>query len=311
MRVLNLITKEFVVAGGVVRDIIAPIAMLTKPEDQYMTKYFVELLSKVEYIDVDDIDIIFTVAEYNRNLWNKLSTLLKNNEWMVESDDVFDNELAILNRPLRVISDGDNNMDDVYYVSSIYVSDVLSGDGEKIKIDILLIEKENKFYDFDVNNLTWGYKDGFGLLCKKYIPKNNMYINNHQYMYVYIQSIIDKIIKKECECLDAFMKCDTKRKFMRNSRMISAGYTITNGDDVVHDIQTKIIIYDVAEEKHNNGDESVGCYICMETLRDGDCVLQLCNSKVPHYHHAACLFTWWRHARGNNVGCTMCKNNLD
>jgi hypothetical protein len=306
MRVLNLITKEFVVAGGVVRDIIAPIAMLLEPTDEYTVRHLIELLDKVEYIDLDDIDLAydFCMVANEMDISQRLLKLLRGGGWIIKDNCIkLNGEIDFYSYELDFDGEFDMMLPTIGFKSTLYIFEPLFGEAEQIKLDILIINDADRFNDFDVNNLTWGYKEKFGLLQDIYVPKGNLYINKQHITYVYIQSIINKIMKKECTMYKSVIEGGILRKIAQTYKMISKGYSITN----VCEFQ---LTYGNFTDLEFISDE-MSCRICMEPFQNGEDYIQICKSKVPHFHHPNCIFAWWKYSKSNEVGCSLCRIKLN
>ncbi len=282
LSVLNALTKNCCVTvfGGVVRDLIIPMSEVEMPKNNMKT--FTKALVKNKQIELNDIDVLLTGKYDYEDDMEEIFTHLISSGISASRDPFQDRE--------------ENHKDENFMIDEKYDFEVLRLKlyheifEEEIRVDFVKIAENSKIIpDFNVNNLTWNFNDGFRLIYDDTDGYN--FFTTLEFMRC--ERIVDikyHIKNKTCILNRRIISNEGTFEIKRILKMLNKGYTILGMESIC---RTSYKDVDIKDRK---------CLICFEELDEGVASVVLCKSH--HFIHWECGSKWWKQ---NAFKCIVCK----
>lgn len=280
LKITHYLTKgcDFTLFGGVVRDLIVP---MSETDDMDLTlPCFKKMLAVEDCIHLNDIDVLYKTESTRsvRRVISDIKNKLHDMGWeciLVEKDDSKE-------EPSFFKSSYDISVDRYKLYNSIV--DVY------IDIDFVIFEDIQPIIDFNTNNLTWDFENGFGLAHVNQ-SKSGFFNRGVQQLYGEISKIKQDIKNKQCEMLPSFIK-NIGNNFKRVDKMRSKKYFIRGFENAFRSS------YDDVDEEDRK------CLICLMEFSENETCITVCGNN--HFTHWKCGKSWWSK---NQFACLICKNN--
>lgn len=261
---VNAFAKEnFTFFGGIVRDLMVPMTILS-PETEILSRKTIGiLLQKIDFIDFNDIDL--WLCEHKRQLLkDTLRTLSYYN-------------LIDLCTEKKILGYNDKHISSKFTVISNNVS---------VEIDVISNPSLHNI-DFDVNNLCW---DGeFNLIDSR---RETMERILDEKISKNRNSFFGKIRRDEDRCIEKIVQHIMDKKAVQLSlginRVVNSSKLISRLTKMVN----KNYCFESSDYKICSSEEyKDDCGICFFPLNDEKLVVHINISEKVY--HPTCIFKWW------------------